>query len=730
MKPSALPCLVAIGLIAVPVTGTAHASPDRAFAPSAEAAAPLSGDTIRPIPLEPVEVAVLRTPLRQDASPLAIAVLGEEELRRARSGAFLEEALRGLPGVQVQNRHNFAVGERISIRGFGGRAQFGVRGVRVLVDGIPATLPDGQSTLDHLDVGSLGAVEVVRGASSALFGNASGGVLSFRTRAPGPDPVGLEAEVSGGSHGLFRNRVTATGTLDRTGYHLSLSTLSWDGYRTNPVEGAGDSPYGRADRLGMNARVVRELAGGELGITLNVLDLEAENPGALPLDRRDDPERWAWGFGGFPPGDPIDNVRRHTGKDLRQDQLGLRWDGPLGGLDADVSVFGVRRSMVNPIPSDIIVLDRDGGGVRAQAARTHPAGWGELRWTAGVEADLMFDDRRNFPNASEAQGGQPVGDPTVDQRERVRATGLFLQLNASFPRGAEGLVGLRFDRHDYRAWDRMDREEGDPSATGMRSMDAVSPSVGASLPVGRGVTVFGNVGTVFETPSTTELGNDPDGQPGFNPDLEPQRGVSGEVGVRGALGGLAAFEIATYRTDLRNELVRFQVAQFPGRDFFRNAGRSRHRGVEATVSALLAAGLLGTHLAYSWTDARFRSFEWDGDEFGGNRIPGLAPHRLEASVRIRPAGWYGEAAARYLHRVPVNDANTEFAPSHVLVDLRAGSPGIALGTVTLDPWAAVVNVLDRTHVASIVPNAFGGRYYEPGPGRSFQLGLRAAWGGG
>jgi iron complex outermembrane recepter protein len=699
------------------------------LASPASAQEPASPDTIRPIPLAPVEVTVLRAPLREDVSPLAVGVLGEAELRQGRSGAFLSEALHGLPGVQVQNRHNFAVGERVSIRGFGGRAQFGVRGIRVVVDGIPATLPDGQTTIDHLDLGSLARVEVVRGPASALFGNASGGVLDFRTRPPAAEPVQLTLETMAGSHGLFRNQLGASGTLGGTGYLISVSALSWDGYRTNPAAEGTDDTYGSADRLGLNARLVRPLGGGEFGLTLNVLDLASENPGSLPLDRRDDPERWAWGFGAFPPADPVDNIRRHTGKDLSQEQLGARWEGPLGGLQADFSLFGVRRSMVNPIPSDVIVLDRDGGGIRAQLSRGEETGWGELRWFLGLQGEAMFDDRLNFPNASEAQGGEPTGEPRVDQRERVRGVGLFAQANLPLPGGGEALGGLRWDRHDYRAWDRMTRAPGDPSATGTRSMDAVSPSVGVAVPLGRGVSVFGNVGTVFETPSTTELGNDPDGEPGFNPDLEPQTGVSGEIGVRGGIGPLVIYEVTAYRTDLRNELVRFQVAEFPGRDFFRNAGRSRHRGTEATLSASSPTGLVRGNLAYSWNDARFRSFVWDDTEFGGNRIPGLAPHRLQAGLRLEPRVWFGEVTGSYLHRVPVNDENSAYAPSHVLLDLRAGARGLPLGNVELAPWAAVVNVLDRSYTASVVPNAFGGRYYEPGPGRTVQVGLRATWGG-
>ena len=678
----------------------------------------VSGDTLRPIELAPVEITVLRTPVRQDAASLAVGVLSQRELRRGRSGAFLEEALQGLPGVQVQNRHNFAVGERISVRGFGGRAQFGVRGIRVVVDGIPATLADGQSTIDHLDIGSLGRVEVVRGPASALFGNASGGVIAFQSREPGPSPFGVEVESVGGSHGLLRTQATATGTVDATGYLFSVSTQSWDGYRTNTWEALDRSTYGAADRLGLNARVIRPVRRGELALTLNAVDLDSENPGSLARERLGDTDRPAHDQGAF------SNVARRTGKDLQQQQMGLRWDGPAGGLDLDLSVFGIRRSMVNPIPSDIIELDRDAVGVRTQVGRTESTGMGDLRWHLGVETDFMFDDRLNFAN----DAGEP-GEMRVNQRERVRAVGVFLQANLPLPGRVEGLAGVRYDRHDFRIWDQItDRPEGEPSAGGERDMDAISPSFGVQFPMGRIFNVFGNVGTVFETPSTTELGNDPEGQPGFNPELEPQTGVSGELGIRGNWMDRAIFEVTTYWTELENELVRFQVEAFPDRDFFRNAGESRHTGVEATFAALTQDGLLRGDLTYTWTNARFRDFEWDEEQFGENRIPGIAPHRAQAKLRVAPGVWFGEITGSYIHRVPVNDQNSAYAPSHFLMDLRLAAEPLPVANVTVSPWVAMTNLLDRYYTASVVPNAFGARYYEPGPGRSFQVGLRAGWG--
>ncbi len=687
------------------------------FAPVALAAQPpgtVPADTILPsdtIPLDPLEVTVLRVLTPLSAAPMAVSVRDEEALRSGRSGTFLEEALQGLPGVQVQNRFNPAVGERVSIRGFGARAQFGVRGVRVVVDGIPATLPDGQSTLEHIDLGSIGRVEALRGPASALFGNASGGVLSFHTAAPAAEPVKAEAEVMAGSHGHRKGQITASGTLGETGYLVSLSQLAWDGYRTDPGSDGQDT-YGAADRRGLNARALRPLGGGELSLTLNLMELDAENPGSLPADMRDDDDRPAWGF----------NIVQGASKEVRQGQAGARWVRQGGGLDWDLSLFAVRREVVNPIPSDIIDLSRQAGGLRLQTGRLESTLWGPFRWYAGVEAELQQDDRLNFGNAQ----GQK-GDLTLDQAERVRSLGLFLQGVLPLPLDGELMAGLRLDRHDFRARDRFPRDGADPSGTGQRSMDALSPSLGAHLPLSDRLDLFASVGTVFETPSTTELANRPDGAGGFNPELDPQRGVSGEVGLRGRLGPTSSWEVTAYRTHLRNELVPFEVPDAPGRTFFRNAGSSRYQGAEITVSMGLWERPLRTDLSYTWTDARFRSFELDGEALDGNRVPGLAPHRGRAAVRWTPELFFAELSATYSHRIPVNDDNSQHAPSHTLAELRGGVRGLDVGSLRLEPWLAVTNLLDRQHITSVTVNAFGGRFYEPGPGRTLQVGVRAGF---
>ncbi len=672
------------------------------------AADTVSADTVA---VDPVEVTVLRTPFTSEQAPLAVSVLGGDELDSARGGVFLDESLRGLPGVQVQNRFNPAVGERVAVRGFGARAQFGIRGIRVVVDGIPATLADGQSSLDHLDLGTLGRVEAIRGPASALFGNAAGGVLSFHTRAPASSPLRAEVEQVFGSHGLRRTQLTASGTISETGYLVSLSRIGWEGYRTIPE--SGGEHYGASERFALNSQLRHPLAGGRITLTVNAVDLDAENPGSVTEELWDDADR---------PVLPFPYLAHRTRKELRQAQSGLRWEGPVSGsLEGDFSVFGVRREVVNPIPFDYIDLSRNAGGARARLSWTHEAGRVELRWHAGAELDLQDDERVEFPN----QDGEPGPEPHTDQAETVQSAGFFLQSSASLPAGGRVLAGLRYDRHEFRADDRLSRDDREFSATGRRSMDAVSPSVGLSLPLGSSLVLFTSLTSVFETPSTTELKNRPDGAGGFNPELEPQTGRAGELGLRLRAGPLVATELTAFRTDLRNELIPFEVPEVEGQVFFRNAGSSRHTGVEASLSAVSPGGTLRGDLTYSRTNARFREYEVDGEDLGGNRIPGLAPNRARATVRFDPGAWYASVSASFEDRVPLNDQNTAEAPSHVLLDLRAGLHPVQVGGVRLEPWLAVTNVADRRYVASAAVNAFGGRYFEPGPGRSWQTGLRA-----
>ncbi|HYJ79400.1 MAG TPA: TonB-dependent receptor [Longimicrobiaceae bacterium] len=657
-------------------------------------------DTARAVPIDTLAVRVLRLPVAPLRAPFAVSVTGGDAERRARPGLALDQALAAIPGVQVDNRFNYAVGERISVRGFGARAQFGVRGVRVLLDGLPATLPDGQTTLNHVDVGSLARVEVVRGPVAALYGNAAGGAIRLSTPPPPPagGPAG-EYRATAGANGLLRLGAAAGGATGGVGYRASVTRLEYGGFRA--LQSARSTLGGVTLALHRRRDDVR--------LSFTGVRYDARNPGGLTAELLAADRTQA-----APP-----NLADRTGEEGSQGQLGATWERRTAGGSLEAAAWVLARSIDNPIPRRLIDLRRRAGGARA-ALSGAPAG-AALRWSAGAELEVQRDDRRNYALEQGARGAL-----TLDQLERVAAASAFAQGSASLGR-LEVLAAVRYDRFRFSARDRLVATDN-PDDSGGRGMGAWSPSAGVSWSAAPGLAFYANASTAFETPTTTELANRPTGAGGFNPELEPQRTTSYEAGARGRRGAAWA-ELAVYRARVRNALIPFEVAGSPGRQFFRNAGRAVHRGVEAAAGARPLPGAT-LRVAYAWTDARFgRYLVNDSTDLAGNRVPGIAPHRAEATLYwASPRGPFAGVDARHLAAVPVadGDAAGSFAsPAYTLVDVRAGWDGVRLGRVRVSPHLGLANLFDVRYNASVVVNAFGRRYYEPGPGRAAYLGMEA-----
>lgn len=658
-------------------------------------------DTVRIVPLDTLTVQVLGTPGPALRAPFSVAVVQEAEIRRARPALALTDALGAIPGVQVDNRFNYALGERISVRGLGARAQFGVRGVRVLVDGIPATLPDGQTTLNHVDPAALGRVEVIRGPASALYGNASGGVIRFST-APAPQvPLASEHRVLAGSHGLLRMETSAGGRAGAAAYRAYVSRLSYDGYRR----------HASAENLNAGGTVAFARGADQVRLSFTAVRYDALNPGSLSdsLLRVDRGAAFSR------------NVEQRTGEEGRQGQLGLWWRHQAGPGALEVAAYALARSIDNPIPNTIIDLDRRVGGVRA----TWSADAGPLRWLAGAEAEAQHDDRLNFANQAGERGAR-----TLDQRERVASSSAFAQAAAELIGRLEVLGALRYDRFRFSVRDRL-VSESNPDDSGARTMQRVSPALGVSFAAAPAVSLYANVATAFETPTTTELANRPTGAGGFNPELQPQRTVSAEVGARARPAPWLWLEGAAYGARVKDALIPFEVAGAPGRVFFRNAGQARHRGVEASALVAPCPGW-SARAAYTWTEARFGRYVVNGDDRAGNPVPGVAPHRLEvALLAAPPRGPFAGVDLRHVSSTPVADADAEGrfrSPAYTLLDVRGGWAGARIGRMALSPFGGVMNLMDRAYNTSVVVNAFGRRYYEPGPGRTVYAGLRLSLG--
>ncbi|MBI4521390.1 MAG: TonB-dependent receptor [Gemmatimonadetes bacterium] len=658
------------------------------------------------IALSPITVTVLRTPFELNQAPYAVAVVGQDAIRLARPGLALDEALRTVPGVQVDNRYNYALGERISMRGFGARAQFGVRGVKVLIDGIPATMPDGQTTLNHVNPSTLGRIEVIRGPASTVYGNAAGGVIQLHSAEPPDMPFQQAIRVISGEDGLLRTEATTSGRQGNTSYMVNLNRLNYDGYRdSHKPESTRFS--NSAENYQASAHFGHRGARTQLNTWLHFVDYDARNPGSLSATLLAANRNQAF----------INNVNQKTGEKGRHAQLGASWNRSMQSGQLEVAGYVLNRSLDNPIPNEIIDLERNAGGLRLSYTRDLAAGQRAVNLAIGAEVDAQLDDRQRYVNSQGTRGNK-----TLDQEETVLSLGAAAQATAPLGDLLELVAALRYDRARFEADDRLITSTN-PDDSGVRVMNALSPSVGVLLAVADAFHPYANVATSFETPTTTELVNRPSGAGGFNPEIDPQRTYSVETGAKGRLLGRAAYQLALYYARVHDQLIPFEIPAAPGRQFFKNAGSATHKGAELGIS-LAVADFLSTQIAYTYTDARFRTYITStGLRRDGKRVPGIAKNRLSGLVSLRaPWGTFADIETRYVSRMAADDGNANYSGAYAVTDVRAGLRERRIGSLDVSPFIGVTNLFDRKYNTSVTINAFGGRYYEPGPGTKVYVG--------
>lgn len=674
-----------------------------------DAAPDAARDTLEPVP--PPEGVVEGTDLRVTVGrshaglsglPLSVSVVDAASAEAVERRTSLEEALQGVPGVQVSNRRNFSLGDRLVVRGVGARAQFGVRGVQVLVDGIPLTLPDGQTSLTNLDLGSAERIEVLRGPASALYGNAAGGVIRVRTGGFARDGPEWGGRATVGADGFFSQEARAAGRAAGMDWLFHGAHLETDGFRDHAA-----AETWRANLVGR--RLLGEEGGaGELRAVLNLFHMPfGQNPSSLVATTAREAPRTARDF----------IVSQGAGESATQGQAGVTLDRDLGRLRLRATGWGAIRDVWNPIPNRVIELDRLAGGVRAQVEGPGPGLPGST-WAAGLDASVQRDDRREHVNrgVSGSGGRAREGAPLLDQREEVEFLAPFLRLEGEPAPGLRLTAAGRLDLYRFEASDRLPAN-GDDSGT--RELAHFSPSAGVAWTPFRPLTLYANVATAFETPTTSEFSNRPDGGGGFNPELEPQTLRSLEVGARGS-GGALAWQVAVYDVEVTDALVPFEG---PGEEvFFRNAGEVSRQGAELHLS-WRPFPTLGADLAYAYQDYRFEEFAPEGRDMSGNREPGVPPHRLHASaVQRLPGGLEARARFTWSDAFPVDDANSASDPSHRVVDLRLSWTGEVAGEEAR-AFLGLDNLFAERYNASVVPNAFGGRFFEPAPGRQLFGGI-------
>lgn len=671
-------------------------------------------DTSRAAKLPEIEVTVTRTPEPLARVPYAVGVLDRTAIQRGQQTTGIDEALSNIPGVVVSNRYNFSLDQRISIRGFGSRSNFGVRGLKILLDGIPQTLPDGQSQLTNIDFADIDRAEVLKGASSSLYGNASGGVIALQTEGAAPEPFAQRVRAQAGSgqrngDAFYKWQSWTSGRSGSVSGTLSVSQFKADGFRQHSA----------AETRQLNAGVDYAIGGSTLGtLRLSLADdPEAQNPGALTLaEYRANPDSAAG-----------NNILRGADKDAQQYQLALglkHFDA--AGNEYDVSLFGLLRDLANPLaaPPDInpgpaagtfVAIDRAVGGMRLSATRRLGPGETSPRLVAGADVQRLRDDRQNFVS----DAGRRTAAVFLDQREKVTEIGPFAQVQ--WTANARLLLsgGARFD---WVRFDLDDRYLGDGfDDSGARTMSSLSGNVGASWAFGDRFVPYVNLSTAFETPTTTELVNKPDGSGGFNPELGPQRAVNYEIGARGQPTSRVTYSVALFLGRVTDAIV--QVGEIGGRAFFGNTGKTHNDGAEVGLSVTPTPGLT---LSGAYTYARYR---FASGQFDGKRLPGVPEHYWRLGLRTElPVGFFLDADHTLSSSLAADDPNTIIVDSWGagVTNLRVGWDG-EVGSLQLGPFLGVNNLWNRRYVGSVTLNGAGGRVFEPAPLRIIYFGAEIGY---
>ncbi|BCB06950.1 TonB-dependent receptor [Vreelandella venusta] len=658
---------------------------------------PSSGEAVLPT----VEVSAPRLARELYATPAAVSTLAHEDLAQGRQRVRLDEALNRVPGVFLQNRDNFAQGQRIAIRGFGARAPFGVRGITVMVDGIPYTLPDGQAQLDAIDLDSAERIEVIRGPSSVLYGNAAGGVIDVTT-GDGRDSPATRLRMDAGSDGYRKVALQNGGVQGDWSHHISLTALNVDGYREQSS----------TEKYLLNAKLRREL-GSERAVTAIINLLEnprSEDPGALNA------REVAAGRDQAAP----NSLALDAGQNVDQQLLGLQYEDLAAG-DGELYLKGfiAQRDFEQQLPfvgSSRLGYQRDYMGASAEYHHEVALGSLPLSYIVGVDVARQEDER--FRNDVDAQGA--VGEPLADETQAATAAGVFAQGDLALSEQLSLSLGVRFDRVALDVDDRF-LDDGDQS--GKRTFNEWSGSAGLSYRYRPQHQAYINTGTAFETPTFSEFANPAGG--GFNPVVEPQKAWNREIGLRGYIEPLAMdYDLALFSIRVRDELVPYDEG---GRTFYQNAGDTNRDGLELA---------LGWQLADQWrldsalTLARyeFDKFATPSERFDGNRIPGLPEQTWVTQLTWENFDQrFATLETEYIGDLVADNANATEVDSYWLLNLRVGDGWQLSEDTRLSAYLGLRNLLDEKHYANVRLNGTFGRFYEPAPGRSVYGGVELSF---
>jgi iron complex outermembrane receptor protein len=715
---------------APPAQPAPPASAASAAVPAAPGEVPPTGGEVDSPGLQHVTITATRIATPAIDVPASIDRVALDPEADDRAGINISEALGTVPGLLARDRQNYAQDVQVSVRGFGARSTFGIRGVRLYVDGIPATMPDGQGQITNVDLNSATSIEVLRGPFSALYGNSSGGVLQVFTE-DGAGAPRLSLGVGAGSYGQWRYDGKLTGASGPFSYVVSGSHFETDGYRDHSA----------AERSIGNAKLrLRFDEDSSLTLVANAVDLpRAQDP--LGLTRAE--------YEADPRGVDPAAIQFDTRKTTSQNQLGATYERRLDAANTlSLMLYGGHRAteqfqaipvaaQINPLsPGGVIQLGRDYAGTDVRWTWRAAVAQQPLSVVGGVALDDLNEHRLGYQNFVGTGPDQVLGVQGALRRDEInKVDDLDPYLQAEWHPAPDWTLdaGVRRSSVSFVSTDHYVTPTN-PDDSGRVSYAATLPVIGAVWAPMPALRVYATAGRGFETPTLNELAYRPNGESGLNFDLRPSRSDNLEAGVKGQAGQLGEWSAAIFGIHTRDEIV--TLSNVGGRATYQNVAATRRLGAELSWDTHVWSDLL-VSAAYTWLDARYSEAFLtctttpcpapNVPVAADSRIPGVARHVLDATLDWAPPhGWRAGVEGRYVSSVFVNDTNSDAAPGYIVASLHAGY-AIELRGWSVSAFARVDNLFDKQYIGSVIVNEGNARYFEPAPGRNWFAGVTAAY---
>jgi iron complex outermembrane receptor protein len=642
-------------------------------------------DSIQKIDLENVIVKSTKINSTIQQAPLSVTLKSFREEKNFNSQSSFSDFIKNTPGVFTSSENNFSQDLRISIRGFGARSAFGIRGVKLIVDGIPETTPDGQSQLDNLPLGLVSNIEILRGPNANLYGNSSGGVISINTLTNSSEKYYRYSGIFGAYQyqSLQRTRI-----LD---WNNSSLIIHYDKRRSN----------GYRDKSGYKSNILN---------LKYINDLDNNNKIVWQINYTDSP--YAYDAGGLRLNEVEDDRRQARKNNIDYDayekvkhlKTGVSWNHKMNENSFfDSYFFYQKRDFFTKLPFNfggIISLDRGYYGLGTKYTKKYYLNNRTKTLVLGLDYLNQSDDRKRYKNDFGIQG-----ERTFDQIEQFKSTGLYMLSQTNYDSGLLIQYGIRYDINDIST---------DSSSSII--LDKLNPSIGLTYKVNSNDNIFFSFGTSFETPTLNELSNNPNGE-GLNKNLKSSSSLNYEIGWRKALSNITLEAIA-YFISSENEILPYELEQFPSKNFYQNVGSTSRFGVELNSQLYFKGGRI--NLSYTLSKNKFEDFIINNNNLANNLIPGIPSQMLELDLIFKLSrGRSLIISNRLIGERHADNANETLISSYNLLNLKYSKDIFSNSEIFL----GVNNAFNQEYYDNIRINAFGKRYYEPAPKRNFYFGI-------